>query len=283
MSIRFENVSYIYDRKTPFEKEAVNDLSFKIENGESLAILGKTGSGKSTILQLMNGIIKPASGMVKVDEMLTINKNSIAEIRKKIGLVFQYPEHQFFADNVYEEIAFGPRNFGMSEIEIRSSIMNSIRIVNLKETILSRSPFALSGGEQRKVAIASIIACNPNYLILDEPTSSLDPVSVKNLFEIIEELRKAGKSIVIVTHSIEEALTYFRRAIVVSNGRIVFDGETQKLLDEEIENWGLLPPPLVRVTEKVKKECGKVYRINEKIHIDDPEEISRSILKDLHI
>lgn len=281
MSIKFENVSYIYDRKTPFEKEAVSNISFEIKEDEPIAILGRTGSGKSTILQLMNGIIKPTIGMVEVDGIQTSDKASIVEVRKKIGLVFQYPEHQFFAENIYEEIAFGPRNFGMNETDIRKLIMDSIMIVGLRPDILSRSPFALSGGEQRKVAIASIISCDPKYLIFDEPTSSLDPVSAKKFFDMLKVFQSRGKSTVMVTHSVEEAITHFKKLLVISDGKIVFYGNSDGLLNEEaLESWGLMPPPMMRVISKVKKECGNLYRLKEKIYSTDSDKFSDIVFRE---
>lgn len=263
MSIKFENVSYIYDRKTPFEKEAVSGISFEIKDGESLSILGKTGSGKSTVLQLMNGIIKPTYGKIEVDGMSVENKESLFDIRKRIGLVFQYPEHQFFADNVYEEISFGPRNFGMNEIEVDSAVKASIKIVGLDPNVISRSPFALSGGEQRKVAIASIISCDPKYLVFDEPTSSLDPASASAFFEMLEEFRSRGKSTIIVTHSVEEAVYHFERAIIISNGKIVFDGNGKNLLSEDLSDFGLIPPPMIRLHALIKKAGGDLRHLNE--------------------
>ncbi|BBJ28171.1 energy-coupling factor transporter ATP-binding protein EcfA2 [Athalassotoga saccharophila] len=265
MSIEFEKVSYVYDKKTPFEKEAVSDISFKIKDGESLSILGKTGSGKSTILQLMNGIIKPSSGRVIVDGMVTTDKDKVFEIRKRVGLVFQNPEHQFFADTVYQEIAFGPKNFGM---DADMAVKEAIRIVDLRWDILSRSPFALSGGEKRKVAIASIIACDPKYLVFDEPTSSLDPSSAKNFFEILKVLKSKGKSVIIVTHSVEEALYNFDRALVMFNGKIVFDGHVKSFIEEDLTMYGLLPPPMVRLKESVKKACGN-FRFEDLISQND--------------
>jgi len=269
LSIRFEKVSYIYDRKTPFEKEAISDTSFEIKDGESLSILGKTGSGKSTILQLMNGIIKPTTGKVEVDGMLTSEKDLLFEVRKRIGLVFQYPEHQFFADTVYEEIAFGPRNFGMNERAVDSAIKESIKAVGLDLDVISKSPFALSGGEKRKVAIASVIACGPKYLVFDEPTSSLDPASAHVFFEMLEDLHSKGKSTIIVTHSVEEAISHFERAIIISNGKLVFDGESKNILKQNLIEFGLLPPPMERIYEMVKKECGDLHRLKEFIHKDD--------------
>ncbi len=269
MSIKFENVSYIYDRKTPFEKEALLNVSFEIKEGESLSILGKTGSGKSTILQLMNGIIKPTTGKVEVDGMLTSDKNLLFEIRKRIGLVFQYPEHQFFADTVYEEVAFGPRNFGMDEKAVDAAIRESIKTVGLELNVISKSPFALSGGEKRKVAIASVIACGPKYLVFDEPTSSLDPTSAETFFKMLQDFRLRGKSTIIVTHSVEEAISHFERAIIISNGKLVFDGRSEDILKQNLIEFGLLPPPMERIYEMVKKECGDIHHLKEIIHKSD--------------
>ncbi len=255
MPIEIKEVDYTYEPNTPFEKKALDDVSLTISNGEFVTILGKTGSGKSTLIQLMNGILKPTKGTILIDSVSTIkNDDSIFEIRRKIGLVFQYPEHQFFEENVYKEIAFGPKNFGFEGAKLNNTILKSLNMVGLSADVLVKSPFTLSGGEKRKVAIASVIACEPQYIILDEPTSGLDPVSVKNFTRMLESLKKTGKTIIVVTHSVEFALRHADRALIMSNGKIIFDGNIQGFVkSNDFERYGLLPPPLYQVGHKVKE------------------------------
>ncbi len=254
MPIEIKEVDYTYEPHTPFEKKALDDVTLTISNGEFVTILGKTGSGKSTLIQLINGVLKPTKGTILIDSASTTkNDDSIFEIRRKIGLVFQYPEHQFFEENVYKEIAFGPKNFGFEGVKLNNTILKSLNMVGLSTDVLVKSPFTLSGGEKRKVAIASVIACEPQYIILDEPTSGLDPVSVKNFTKMLESLKKTGKTIIVVTHSVEFALRNADRALIMSKGKIIFDGNIQRFVkSNDFERYGLLPPPLYQVGHEVK-------------------------------
>ena len=266
MSIELKKVNYTYEPHTPFEKKALDDVNLVISEGDFLTILGKTGSGKSTLIQLMNGILKPTSGTVWVDGVSTTrNDDSIFEIRRKVGLVFQYPDHQFFEENIYKEMAFGPKNFGFEGNRLNSTVLKSLNMVGLSTDILAKSPFTLSGGEKRKVAIASVIACEPQYIILDEPTSGLDPISVKNFIKMLEILKKTGKTIVVVTHSVEFALRNADRALIMSKGKIIFDGSIQEFVkSNDFEKYGLLPPPLYQIGRNVKELNAK----DEKLAVD---------------
>ncbi len=254
MPITLKNVEYVYARSTPFEKKALDNINLQVKEGEFLTILGKTGSGKSTLIQLMNGVIKPTAGEVRVDGLSTNEKSdSVFNIRRKVGIVFQYPEHQFFEENVLKEISFGPMNFGMDETRIKELVVSSIKMVGLDPQVLFASPFSLSGGEKRKVAIASIIACDPKYLIFDEPTSGLDPISVKRFSLLAKKLQSVGKTVVVVTHSVEFALKNSDRIIVLSNGKIVFEVTKEHFKDpfklEEIERYDLLLPDIYKLTK----------------------------------
>ncbi len=254
MPITLKNVEYVYARSTPFEKKALDNINLHVKEGEFLTILGKTGSGKSTLIQLMNGVIKPTAGEVRVDGLSTNEKSdSVFNIRRKVGIVFQYPEHQFFEENVLREISFGPMNFGMDETRIKELVVSSIKMVGLDPQVLFASPFSLSGGEKRKVAIASIIACDPKYLIFDEPTSGLDPISVKRFSLLAKKLQSVGKTVVVVTHSVEFALKNSDRIIVLSNGKIVFEVTKEHFKDpfklEEIERYDLLLPDIYKLTK----------------------------------
>ena len=257
----------MYDPRTPFEKKALEHVNMEISNGDFVTILGRTGSGKSTLLQLMNGVLRPTSGEVFVDGISTSEKkDSLFEIRRKVGLVFQYPEHQFFEENVFREIAFGPKNFGVENDELDKVVMEAIDLVGLSREVLSKSPFNLSGGEKRKVAIASVISCNPEYLVFDEPTSGLDPLSVRLFFDMLEKFRRSGKTIVIVTHSVKEALQNSERVIVISKGQIVFDGGVQEFIrSKNLMEWGMLPPPLYRLAWRVKEQVEKINIKNDKL------------------
>ncbi len=246
-------MKYTYELHTPFEKKALDDVTLNISKGEFVTILGRTGSGKSTLIQLTNGILKPTSGKVLIDGVSTTkNDASIFEIRKKVGIVFQYPEHQFFEENIYKEIAFGPKNFGFEGSKLNNTILKSLNMIGLSASVLSKSPFTLSGGEKRKVAIASVIACEPQYIILDEPTSGLDPASVKNFVKTLESLKKMGKTIIVVTHSVDFSLQNADRALIMSKGKITFDGNIQGFVkSSDFEKYELLPPPLYQVGQKI--------------------------------
>ncbi len=231
MPIEFNSVEYTYSPGTPFEKRALEELSITIRDGEFVAVLGKTGSGKSTFVQLMNGILKPTIGKVMVDGIDTLEKGEEAfMIKKKVGLVFQYPEHQFFEENVISELSFGPKNFGLDEETTRRNILKAIEMVGLERNVLLQSPFSLSGGEKRKVALASVLACDPKYIVFDEPTSGLDPISVKRLSKTLGTLKKTGKTLIVVTHSVEFALENFDRILFFSNGKLISDSPKEEFV-----------------------------------------------------
>lgn len=227
MSIDIKNICYTYMRGTPFEKKALDDVSVSIEKGEIIAVIGHTGSGKSTMVQHLNGLLKPDDGQVAVDGVNLAGKEAAArKARQLVGMVFQYPEHQIFAETVYEDIAFGPRNRGFSEAEVDKQVREAMAFVGLDfETFARRSPFQMSGGQMRRVAIAGVVAMNPDYLVLDEPSAGLDPRSRNAVFKEIMALHQSrGIAIVLVTHSMEEAVKYARRMLVINKGKILFDG-----------------------------------------------------------
>lgn len=227
MSIDIKNICYTYMRGTPFEKKALDDVSVSIEKGEIIAVIGHTGSGKSTLVQHLNGLLKPDDGQVAVDGVNLAGKEAAArKARQLVGMVFQYPEHQIFAETVYEDIAFGPRNRGFSEAEVDKQVREAMAFVGLDfETFARRSPFQMSGGQMRRVAIAGVVAMNPDYLVLDEPSAGLDPRSRNAVFKEIMALHQSrGIAIVLVTHSMEEAVKYARRMLVINKGKILFDG-----------------------------------------------------------
>lgn len=242
MSIKVDHISYTYMPGAPYEKEALKEIFLEIKKGEFIAVIGHTGSGKSTLVQHFNGLLHPTKGQVSLDGVDLAGKTKEARAaRNKIGMVFQYPEQQLFAETVYEDIAFGPKNMGLPYEEIKERVTDAMRFVGLDfETFAGRSPFSLSGGQMRRVAMAGVVAMNPDYLILDEPSAGLDPGVREAIFEEIMALYKKRKiGIIMVTHSMEEAARFANRLLVVSDGRIILDGkpgeiflkEKKKLLD----------------------------------------------------
>ena len=263
--IEVNNVTYTYMKKTPFEKTALKNISFAVKEGEFLAIAGHTGSGKSSLIQIVAGLIDLQNGTVEVDGESIKNKTA----RQKIGMVFQYPEYQLFEETVEKDIAFGPRNFGLSESEISARVTEAMKLVDLGAEIKNSSPFELSGGQRRRVAIAGILALKPKYLILDEPTAGLDPRAHKILLAEIKKLHKAGVTIILVTHSMEDIANLANRVIVLAQGEILFDGAPRKLfLQEEILNRaGLAPPPITQLMQKLS-HAGLQVKIDA-LNIDE--------------
>ncbi|MGO1499170.1 MAG: energy-coupling factor ABC transporter ATP-binding protein [Streptococcus thermophilus] len=227
MEISLENVSYTYQSGTPFERRALFDMTVTIKDGSYTAFIGHTGSGKSTIMQLLNGLYLPTSGQVKVDDTI-INSQSknkeIKPIRKKVGLVFQFPESQLFAETVLEDIAFGPQNFGVSKEEAEQRALESLRLVGLSDELRDQNPFDLSGGQMRRVAIAGILAMQPDILVLDEPTAGLDPQGRKELMSLFKQLHLSGITIVLVTHLMDDVADYATAVNVMEKGRLVLSG-----------------------------------------------------------
>ena len=227
MGISLENVSYTYQSGTPFERRALFDMTVTIKDGSYTAFIGHTGSGKSTIMQLLNGLYLPTSGQVKVDDTI-INSQSknkeIKPIRKKVGLVFQFPESQLFAETVLEDIAFGPQNFGVSKEEAEQRALESLRLVGLSDELRDHNPFDLSGGQMRRVAIAGVLAMQPDILVLDEPTAGLDPQGRKELMSLFKQLHLSGITIVLVTHLMDDVADYATAVNVMEKGRLVLSG-----------------------------------------------------------
>jgi len=236
--MKLEHVSYTYMPGTPYEKEALKDISLEIKKGEFVAVIGHTGSGKSTLVQNLNGLLHPTKGNASLDGVDLSGKSNEAKMaRGRIGMVFQYPEHQLFAETVYEDIAFGPQNLGLNYEEADARVKDAMKFVGLDfETYAGRSPFSLSGGQMRRVAIAGVVAMNPDYLILDEPSAGLDPGSRDAVFaEVMELYKKRGTAIIMVTHSMEDAAQFAKRMLVVYDGRIIIDGKPGEVFLKEKE------------------------------------------------
>lgn len=222
--IQTENLSYVYSEGTPFRKTAVDNINISIEEGEFVGIIGHTGSGKSTLVQHLNGLLKPTSGKVLFEgKDIHLSKEFTRNVRFNVGLCFQYPEYQLFESTVYRDIAFGPKNMGLSEDEIKEHVLRAADFVGLKSEMLKKSPFDLSGGEKRRVAIAGVIAMEPKVLILDEPTAGLDPRGRDRIADMIENYRKStGRTVIVVSHSMEDVAKSADRVLVMNKGKVEF-------------------------------------------------------------
>lgn len=276
MSIKLENVSYTYMKNTPYERTALKEVTLTIEKGEYVAVIGHTGSGKSTLMQHLNGLLKPDLGKAFVDDVDINGKAAAAKTAKnRVGMVFQYPEHQIFAETVYEDVAFGPRNKGLAEEEVEVQVKAALKFVGLDyDSFASRSPFQLSGGQMRRVAIAGVVAMEPDYLILDEPSAGLDPCSRDSIFREINELYQTRKmAVILVTHSMEEAAQYARRLLVMSKGRIVIDGSSAEVFQnqrEMLRSVGVDVPQTIKLADTLREhglQIGKdILRIDELVN-----------------
>ena len=260
--IEVKNLTFKYSAGMPDEKTAVNDVSASFERGEFIGIIGATGSGKSTFIQQLNGLLKPTSGQVLVDgEDIWGSKDKLRECRFKVGLVFQYPEYQLFEETVYKDVAFGPTNMGLSEAEIDEHVRSSCRFVGLSDEVLSRSPFELSGGQKRRVAIAGVLAMDPEVLILDEPTAGLDPAGCDEILdEIAAYHKKRGGAVLLVSHSMDDVARLADRVLVLEDGS-VFDFDTMERVfkrSEELEKLGLSIPAVTSVMLELKRRGHNV-------------------------
>ncbi len=258
MGITLENVSYIYQNGTPFASTALSDVSLTIKDGSYTALIGHTGSGKSTILQLLNGLLVPTDGEVRVfDTLITptsVNKE-IRQIRKQVGLVFQFAENQIFEETVLKDVAFGPQNFGVSREEAETIAREKLALVGIDESLFERSPFELSGGQMRRVAIAGILAMEPRILVLDEPTAGLDPIGRKELMNLFKKLHQDGITIVLVTHLMDDVAEYADQVYVMEKGRLVKSGEPSSVFQdiEFMEKIQLGVPKITRFAQKLIK------------------------------
>ena len=255
--IKAENVNYIYQQGMPFERQALYDVNIEIEDGSLVALIGHTGSGKSTLIQHFNALVKPTSGKIIINGIdVTAPKADLRFVRKTVGLVFQYPEHQLFEETVYKDIAFGPKNMGFSDEEIDKRVRESAALVGLKEKHLTRSPFDLSGGQKRRVAIAGVLAMNPKVLILDEPTAGLDPKGRDEILATIKKLHEENKEMIIkfVSHSMEDVAKTAERVIVMNDGHVEMQGTVAEVFAqaEHLQKIGLNVPQVTLLTDKLR-------------------------------
>lgn len=272
MSIKLDQVTYTYGVGSPFERTALHETSVEIHEGEFVGIIGHTGSGKSTFVQLLNGLIHPTKGVVNVDGTdISKKTKEVMAIRHKVGMVFQYPEYQLFEETIAKDIAFGPRNFGLSEDEIEERVREAMEFVGLDyDTYADRSPFRLSGGQMRRVAIAGVIAIHPKYLILDEPSAGLDPVGRREIFSEIQRWhREKNITVILVSHNMEDISQMATRLLVLSHGNIVLDGEPLDIFShrqQTLHDAGVSVPP---VTEVLQYLQSKGFDISDRVHSVD--------------
>lgn len=265
MSIIVRHLTHIYSKGLPGETVALDDVSFEVADGECIGIIGHTGSGKSTLLQHMNGLLKPHSGEIIVSDM-NIGDGSVkkVDISKNVGLVFQYPEYQLFEETVAKDVAFGPRNLGVPEDEIPDIVRESIELLGLDyDAVAEKSPFELSGGQKRRVAIAGVLAMKPKVLILDEPTAGLDPASKRDMLEVIKRLRQERNLIVVfVSHNMKDIAELSDRIIVMNGGKLVMNGSPKEVFARagELKSMGLSVPPVTEILYEVSEKLGLEFK-----------------------
>ena len=270
--LKIENVNYVYSQGTPFEHRALDNVSFSVNRGEFIGIIGHTGSGKSTLMQHMNGLLKPTSGKVILDgQDIWSDKKLTRQARFRVGLVFQYPEYQLFEETVYKDIAFGPKNMGLDEKEVDRRVREAAGFVGLTEKQLEVSPFDLSGGQKRRVAIAGVIAMEPEVLILDEPTAGLDPCGRAEILDNIEAYRKAkNATIMMVSHSMEDVARLTDRLLVMNGSKLAMDGTPKEVFThaQELIDMGLSIPQVTQVFLELQKlglDVENVYTIDQAV------------------
>ncbi|WP_391205599.1 energy-coupling factor ABC transporter ATP-binding protein [Psychrobacillus sp. L4] len=265
MDITLQQVSYAYAKNTPFEKRALYDVDLHIPSGSYQAIIGHTGSGKSTILQHLNALLKPSEGSIQIGdvEVRADKKNKqLRKVRQKVGIVFQFPEHQLFDETVLKDIMFGPMNFGVSEEEAKHRAIELVALLGLPDEVMEKSPFDLSGGQMRRVAIAGVLAMNPEVLVLDEPTAGLDPRGRKEIMDLFYKLHKEkGLTTVLVTHSMEDAARYADRIAIMHNGKCVLEDTPQAVFrnEERLMDYRLEVPQSVKFQKKMEQMIGKNF------------------------
>lgn len=281
MSIKAEHVTFVYNQGTALEQRALDDVNFEIPDGQFVGLIGHTGSGKSTLIQHLNGLMKPTGGVIYYNGADIHSEGyDLRKLRSKVGLVFQYPEHQLFEVDVFSDVCYGPRNLGLAPEEIKERASAALKAVGMKEKYWDQSPFELSGGQKRRVAIAGVLAMNPEVLILDEPTAGLDPRGRDEILDEIKSLHEEkGLTIILVSHSMEDMARYAERLLVMNQGKKAFDGTPREVFEhyKELEAMGLAAPQVTYIAHELK---------DRGIPVDDDittvEEARDAILKLLH-
>ena len=268
MSITCKNLSHIYGKNTPFEYYALKNVNLKIEKGSFTAIIGQTGSGKSTLIQHINALLLPTSGEIKIDDYIISQNNkpqNLKSLRKKSGLVFQFPEYQLFEETIERDIMFGPMNFGIDENRAKEIAKKSLEMVGLDQTYLEKSPFDLSGGQKRRVAIAGILAMDPDILVLDEPTAGLDPSGIKEMMDLFKSIHQLGKTVILVTHDMNHVLEYCNEVIVMNEGCVERKGKVKDVFKDSdyLLNLGI---DLPLITNLIIQLNLKGYHIDTSIN-----------------
>lgn len=265
--LKTQNLTYTYGEGTPFKITALDNVNIDIEKGEFIAIIGHTGSGKSTLVQHLNGLLKATKGEVLLDgKNIHENKQTLFDARFRVGLCFQYPEYQLFEETVYKDIAFGPTNMGLSKGEIDERVRNAAKYVGIPDEMLSKSPFDLSGGEKRRVAVAGVISMEPEILILDEPTSGLDPMGREQILELIKNYReKTGKTVIIVSHSMDDVARFATKVIVMNDSKVEMTGTVDDVFEKatRLREIGLSVPQITEIFIKLRE---KGYNVSEKVY-----------------
>ena len=280
MSIKVRNLTYIYDEGMPFENRAIDDISFDIEDNDFVGLIGHTGSGKSTLIQHLNGLLKPSLGSIYINNFeITQNDINLTEIRKRVGVVFQYPEYQLFEETIEKDIAFGPGNMGLDQEEITKRVKASMEAVGLDyEKYREKSPFELSGGQKRRVAIAGVIAMDPEVLILDEPTAGLDPGGREEIFELIKKLhRERNITVILSSHSMDDMAKLVKTLIVMNKGKIEFIGNPREVFNNNAHRLKEIGLDIPQVLELAIKLREKGFDIRQ--DIITPEEAKNEILR----
>lgn len=262
MGIKISNVFYTYSPKSPNATLALNNVSLTIEEHSFVAFVGETGSGKSTLMQNLNALLVPSSGQIEIDDFVITPKakknKRIKELRKHVGLVFQFPEYQLFEETVEKDVAFGVKNFGADEETAIKKAHEALLSVGLDESYFSRSPFDLSGGEKRRVAIAGILAIEPDILVLDEPTAGLDPKGVNDIMSLVKQMHENGKTIILVTHDMDVVMKYCEKVYVLNKGQLVFEGNPYQLFAQDNEEMAIEVPALFELARKLKQKGLKI-------------------------
>ncbi|PRX26234.1 energy-coupling factor transport system ATP-binding protein [Orenia metallireducens] len=276
MLLEVRNLSHNYDVELNPNNYILKDINFKVAKGEFIGLIGHTGSGKSTLVQTLNGLIRPTEGKIMINNQDITKTKKLKEIRKKVGLVFQYPEHQLFEETIFADVAFGPKNLGLKDKEIEERVKKALKLVNLDfEEFKDRSPFRLSGGQQRRVAIAGVLAMEPEILILDEPTAGLDPKARKELIkEIIDLKDKFGLTIILISHRMEEVAQLADRVLVLEKGKLVLEGAPSYVFDHDqlLESIGLGIPQVTKIMKNLKQKLNNLEITTDIFTVEEAKE-----------